>query len=743
MPLHEPTLDDRSYQQILNEALARIPVHNPEWTNHNDSDPGVTLLQVFSFMTESLLYRANRMPERNRIKFLRLLGLPMQAAASARGLVTFEHLKGPLRVEPLAPDLEVLAGSVPFRTVDGLYALPIEARAYYKADPALTEAERRDTEALYRQLYASYETADDVQLRLYVTRMLEPPAPGAVPPVLDLQNDPIDGALWVALLARTPDLVETTRALIAHSVLTLGIVPALEATARTLPPGGATDAGLTPPLIYERPVATDATARYAALEARPFGNVLEEPNIVELTLPGAADLRTWSGQDPLEDGVGNFPPSLEDSDVAARLITWIRIRPGDARGTTRSRLSARLSYVGINAARVVQEARVTNEIAGEGTGEPDQVVALVNTPVIPDSVRLTVNGEPWTRIDDLAAAGPEVPRRNPRWTPGVQPGPADAASAKVYTLDRESGEIRFGDGLRGARPPRGSLIQASYAYGGGREGQVGIGALSKSAALPSGLRVTNPVPTWGGDEAETVEDAEKRIPGFLQHRDRLVTEADFREITLRTPGVDVGRVEVLPLFHPEAAPAEGVVTVLVIPKYDPLHPTTPEPDRLFLNTVCAHLNPRRLLTTEVHVHGPVYVPVYVSVGIDVLPGRDAASVREAVREGLRAFLSPFTGGFEGAGWPLSHDVEQAELFAVATRVAGVARVNALLLGDAGGSPQARVPIHDLDLPRLVAVAVQSGDPQPLGELVGTATAPGDDGTGGPRIVPVPIVPDTC
>lgn len=742
MPLREPTIDDRSYQEILNEALARIPVHNPEWTNHNDSDPGVTLLQVFSFMTESLLYRANRMPERNRIKFLRLLGLPMQAAASAQGLVTFAHLKGPLGVEQLAPDAEVFAGQVPFRTVDGLYALPIEAQAYYKADPGLSDEEQEDTEALYKQLYASYDTDDDVQLQLYVTRMLESPAPGAVPPVLDLQNDTIDGFLWVALLARTPALVETTRALIANSVLTLGIVPALDATARTLQPGGALAADSMANLVYERPVVTDATARYAALEARPFGNVLEEPNIVELTLPGEADLRTWGGQDPLEDGVGAFPPSLEDTDVQDRVITWVRIRPGDARGTTRSKLSARLSYVGINAARVVQEARVTNEVVGEGTGEPDQTVALINTPVIRDSVQLTVNGEVWARTDDLAAAGPEVPRRDPRWTPGVQPGSADTAPAKVYTLDRESGEIRFGDGLRGARPPRGSIIQASYAYGGGREGQVGIGAISKSAALPSGIKVTNPVATWGGDEAETVAEAEKRIPGFLQHRDRLVTEADFQEITLRTPGVDIGRVEVLPLFHPDAAPAEGAVTVLVIPKYDPLHPNTPEPDRLFLNTVCAYLNPRRLITTEVHVHGPIYVPVYVSVGIDVVPGQDAASVREAVKENLRTFLSPFTGGFEETGWPLSRDVEQAELFAVATRVAGVSKVNALLLGDANGASQARIPIEDLKLPRLVAVAVQSGDPQPLSDLTGTGTVP-DDGEPGPRVVPVPIVPDTC
>src|SRR5215213_5774840 len=97
MPLQIPTLDDRRYQELLDEALARIPVHNPEWTNFNKSDPGVTLIEIFAFMTESLLYRANLIPEKNRRKFLTLLGVPLQPASSARGLVTLTNDRGPLQ----------------------------------------------------------------------------------------------------------------------------------------------------------------------------------------------------------------------------------------------------------------------------------------------------------------------------------------------------------------------------------------------------------------------------------------------------------------------------------------------------------------------------------------------------------------------------------------------------------------------------------------------------------------------
>src|ERR671932_2510484 len=106
MPLAPPpTIDSRRYQELLDDALARIPVHNPEWTNFNRSDPGVTLVELFAFMTENLLYRANQIPERNRRKFLTLLGVPLRPAASARGLVAIANERGPLQTITLSAGL--------------------------------------------------------------------------------------------------------------------------------------------------------------------------------------------------------------------------------------------------------------------------------------------------------------------------------------------------------------------------------------------------------------------------------------------------------------------------------------------------------------------------------------------------------------------------------------------------------------------------------------------------------------
>src|SRR5262245_53447872 len=89
MPLPAPNLDDRKFQEILDEARRLIPRYCPEWTDHNLSDPGITLLELFAWMTDLLLYRLNRVPEKSYIKFLDLIGLQLESARPAVAHLTF------------------------------------------------------------------------------------------------------------------------------------------------------------------------------------------------------------------------------------------------------------------------------------------------------------------------------------------------------------------------------------------------------------------------------------------------------------------------------------------------------------------------------------------------------------------------------------------------------------------------------------------------------------------------------
>jgi hypothetical protein len=73
MPLPLPNLDDRSYADLVEEAIARIPVEAPEWTDHNPADTGIVLIELLAWLTEMVLYRVNQVSEQHQAAFLTLL----------------------------------------------------------------------------------------------------------------------------------------------------------------------------------------------------------------------------------------------------------------------------------------------------------------------------------------------------------------------------------------------------------------------------------------------------------------------------------------------------------------------------------------------------------------------------------------------------------------------------------------------------------------------------------------------
>ncbi|AOS64292.1 putative baseplate assembly protein [Actinoalloteichus hymeniacidonis] len=110
MALPAPNLDDRRFQQLVDEAKRYVQQRCPEWTDHNVSDPGVTLIETFAHMVEQLVYRLNRVPEKNYRAFLDLLGITLFPPSAARADVTF-WLSAP------QPDVVVLRAGTEVATV--------------------------------------------------------------------------------------------------------------------------------------------------------------------------------------------------------------------------------------------------------------------------------------------------------------------------------------------------------------------------------------------------------------------------------------------------------------------------------------------------------------------------------------------------------------------------------------------------------------------------------------------------
>jgi hypothetical protein len=798
MPLQLPVLDDRNFEQLLQEAKRRIPVYTPEWTNFDvESDPGITLVELFAFLTESLLYRANRVPERNRLKFLQLLGIPLQQAAPAQGLIRVRNERGPVEPLPLDAGVVVAAGAVNFLTLDPVNVLPVDAVAYYKRRISKNDPRHEEFNAKYQAIkeaaQAALEEGGDtaaagqssggtnangagatVELDFYETAQTTLPTASEPNPSVNLASDETtDHAVYLALLAPKNVDPEAVREALATQTLSVGVVPAL--TESDVPPLVPTRVGPkrdpVPSLIFEVPDTTALNAaRYERLRVLQQPDVLTGVGVVQLVLPSKDKLQTWEFAEPLQEGTGDFPPRIEDNDVRARLVTWLRVRlppsqpaaapgaqasgasgsggasasgnPSTSAGSSGAQsnqpavstggnqagtLNARLTWLGVNVARVEQAIPITNELLGTANGEPDQTVILANTPVIEGSVLLQVEDvnkvwQYWQQTDDLLSAD---------------------ETDEVFSVDHEAGQVRFGDGLRGVIPPNGSRIRAGYKYGGGTQGNVAIGAVkgSPDVRLQGGFKVDNPVATWGGDLGETTEEGERNIPLYLRHRDRLVTAQDFKDITMRASGVDVGRVEVLPLFQPDQQrdDAAGVVTVLVVPTTDTVRPLWPSPNRLFLQTVCDYLDERRLVTTEIYVRGPVYVSVSLSVGLEVRAGFFRDKVLDAVRERLEVYLSALPpGGPDATGWPLNKLLLKKDLEAVVTRVEGVEFVNSMEMGVGSGADTDSKRLTGLQLPRLDVLAVREGEAESLDSLLGAQAVPQE-----PTIVPVPVTKSKC
>ncbi len=758
MPLPVPNLDDRGFDDLVADLLARIPAHTPEWKHVRTGDPGRTLIELFAWLGDALLYRVNQVPEKQRRVFLNLLGMPLRPARPARGLVALalpEEARDAFDLRSRAR----IDRPLPFETLGEISVSPAAGEVYVK---------RRLSDDEKRQLGLTLD-----QLRELYGPNIEPYEPTplfsdglAAPAGVDLVRDTVDGCAWIALFApqargaeAQPDLVEASRRLLARQeddtprLLNVGVVPAI-----TVPDDQqiVEDAARIP-LLWEMSLPSEdgTQTRYGALDVvsdttlgtRRTGVVRLEPPGPERI--GVARSATVVGQ---QSGVGAEPPRIDDPRRQARLIGWLRMRPDPAAPAL---ASLRIAWIGLHAVQVEQRTTIARTIVADSPGLADWQVQLPVQNVDANTILLEVAepGAPagedgwddWTRVDDLAT----LPR-------------ALARDARVYELDAQAGLVTFGDGMRGRVPPAGSRVRATLAAGGGAAGNLPAGSLRQLAGsdvrnktVPA-IAATQPGATEGGEDAETVEQAEKRIPGALRHRERAVTADDYAVLAQETPGVRVGRFEVLARFKPltRSFGVPGVVSVMAIPgTIDGEVGSAPNPraDRPLIEAVHAHLDARRPLATELYVIGCEYVPVGVSVAVTLREDAPRDETLQAVRRALRRLLWPLApGGFDGHGWPLGRRLIDREIEVEAARVPGIATVAGVNLFVRDGTAWRPVPrdangLQEVDLrpwqlPELLDLNAASGDTAPSSPVPEDALAPGG---GGAELVAIPVVPELC
>lgn len=679
--LPKSNLDDRSFKDLVDECILRIPRYCPEWTNYNPSDPGMTLVELFAWLTDQMLLRFNQVPRRNFVVFLEMLGVRLQAAAPAHTELTF-YLSAELpQVYQIAAGTEVAT----LRT-------ETEEAIVFSTDHPLTIGKPRITQFL---------TAERADLQPQVLR-------DRLTNLWTQQNDGSWEGRDQLVFEELPQpgncfyLVLDPESPIAGNVLAL-----------KLRGEAATSTGINP----DHP-----PRRWEAWNGQAWQPVLLQE--------GDDSTRGFSFDDigqpalnPIQeaDVVLHLPLQFPATYFATYHGRWLRCVYTPPEGLQSGYLrSPRLIGFGVRAiggtVTASQCTLIHDELIGTSDGNPGQTFQLQSGSILPRQpgehlLVIPANGLPevWQEVTDFADSG---------------------ANDRHYTLDSLTGELQFGPLIRepaqlreqgqfrartqvqgesalqvmdqalalqtlerqyGAVPPRGALLKmVAYRTGGGRKGNVQRGTLQiPKTAVPYVDRVTNHIAAYSGADAESLEDAVIRVPRLLRTRDRAVTPEDFETLTLQGGAGAVARTCCLP--QSASHPTPGVVNLLVVPqantdgvqRAEGIHPNQLKLTQPLQDQVLAYLDERRLLGVNVQLQQPNYVGVAVQAEVGLDPEYNHPQAQQVILRSLQValyrFLNPLTGGHQGTGWAFGCPVYTSDIVKLLQQTVGVRYLGAILL----------------------------------------------------------------
>jgi len=687
--LPKSDLDDRSFEDLVEECILRIPRYCPEWTNHNPGDPGITLIELFAWLTDQMLMRFNQVPRRNYVAFLELLGIRLQPPAPAECELTFYLTQAqpqPIRI-PYATEVATVRTetqeAIIFST-DEEFAIGNPQIKHFLT--GLTEEERPNN--LRQRTTRERSSSNNQWWNLEETLLFQQSLPSNCF-YLVLQED-IENSITGNVIALT------FRGQVARST---GIDPE------------------NPPLRWE------------AWNGKNWqSTILRKPEDDKTKGFSFSDLGE-QGTNPSIDGADvilHLPQQLPSTDFGTEYRGhWIRcvytyprqLQPSYSSSPSIFGIKVRSIGGAVNASECI---RIENELLGVSEGKAGQVFQLQAQPILRRKPGECIQVKPinspaetWQEVTDFADSGPEdLHYTIDAQTGMVQFGPLIREPAQLKHRTRERSQIQPGgtivrrdstegrnlsnlqpDYANGAPneslerqygkvpPPGAEIYMTAYRTGGGSRGNVQAEKLLViKQAIPYVKSVVNYQPARGGIDQESLDEAVIRVPQILRTRESAVTPEDFENVA-KTATRAVARAHCL---TNAMNTTPGRVTLLIVPRVETEmidFRLGMDPDQYFvLNSmleteILEYMQDRKPLGVQVKLQEPEYVGVSLTTEVIIEPKYNNPRVIEQIRTqlliALYRFLNPLTGGIEGKGWDLGRPVSRSDIFALCQKIPGI------------------------------------------------------------------------
>lgn len=676
--LQVPRLDGDDYESIFERAKARIPTLTEEWTNFNAADPGITTLETFAWLFDTLHYYMNAAGEVHRLKYFKLLGIcPVQREAAC-----VLSLEGPGRLDVPA-GARFWAGDIPFETAEPFHGPANRLTAVYREEDGrrVDLSARAGVDGGFAPLFTPGSPAGSCvclgfqyplegQARVYLELAEQPRTPfGEDFFLARLAWEVYDGKAWrPATLLR-----DGTCGLLQSGFVSLRLPAPTGPGPEGLAPGHylrcrllENHYDLTPRLGRVLPCCVRAVQARTWARAQVFaydGSGVLEPDLwVEADTLPTVYVRRAGGQDYVQwYGVNSGVDDLAAVEMPAQggrpRVVFDAGRFGDA---PRAGDQVLVSLLSPQAAEIASLGR-TDGCSGLRLDIDAENVSALTLALVrrgPDGRAVC---QLWSRCDDLMEAG---------W------------DDCVFQLDERERQVVFGDSLHGRQPEAGwDVLAVDIRTSRFEGGNVMAGSVTECRdPMPGLARVYNPAPAVGGARRKTSAQLQSELDELMTKPTRAVTREDYRAIAMATPGLMLDSVAVIPMKEYSRAynlpDAMNTVVMAVKPRWEQRLPVLSE---VYRRAVAAHLEHSRILTTDIRVVPARYIGVGVYGRLWLRPGETGG--RQKVEQVIRQVVETLHTGEYGRG------VDCGRLFSALELEPCVLRVEQLSLeyiGQGGG-----------------------------------------------------------